>query len=125
MTDNTEKTSENGHADEQTEIAISYVKSNFFRVIHADGAWGGVSPHGDIHISFYSERAAIPDASKLTVSDKTGAINEEHVATSEIVREVESDVVVDLNTAIRIRAWLDDKIKGLQLLVKQAQEKNP
>jgi hypothetical protein len=113
---------ENGHQDEHTQLAVSYVKSNFFRVIHADGAWGGVSPFGDIHIAFYSERAAIPDSSKVIVSQKTGQVSEEHIATSELVREVESDVVVDLGTAIRIRAWLDDKIKGLQLLVKQAQD---
>lgn len=118
-----EAEADNGHQDEHTEIAVSYIKSNFFRVIHADGAWGGVSPFGDIHIAFYSERAAIPDTSKVRLSNATGQLSEEYSATSELVREVESDVVVDLATAIRIRAWLDDKIKGVQLMVKEAQEK--
>ena len=42
------------------ELPIHYVKSNFFRVVCADGAWGGFSPGGRLIINFYNERAPIP-----------------------------------------------------------------
>jgi hypothetical protein len=42
------------------EIAFEYIKSNLFRVIHADGAIGGVTPSGNLHLAFFSERPAIP-----------------------------------------------------------------
>lgn len=114
------KIEEKDHAS-QREIIFSYFKSRFFRVIHADGAWGGVSPRGDIHISFYNERMAIPDKSKLVVSE-TGQVQIEEVEhTSEIVREVEADIIVDLTTAIQLRKWLDDKIKALQAIISNAE----
>ena len=124
MAENPQKPTENGSDDDRIEVVINYVKSNFFRVIHADGAWGGTSPSGDIHMAFYNERSAIPDASRFTVSSKTAQIvkPEEYEASSSIVREVEADVVLDLNTAIKIRAWLDDKITHLQSLISEAQQ---
>lgn len=106
----------------QHEVRFEYIKSNFFRVIHADGAWGGISPRGNIHISFYNERAAIPDSSKLVVSDEGLVKPEEFQATSQLVREVEVDVIVDLQTAIVLSAWLNNKITILQEMVRNAQE---
>jgi hypothetical protein len=43
-----------------TEIEFDFIKSNFFRVIHVDGAFGGLSPNGFVHMALYSERRAIP-----------------------------------------------------------------
>jgi hypothetical protein len=108
---------------DQQEVTFNYFKSQFFRVIHADGAWGGVSPRGDIHISFYNERIAIPDKSRLRISESGTAVRpEEFESTSAIVREVEVDVVVDLTTAIQLREWLNNKIKTLETIIKMAQE---
>ena len=42
------------------ELEFDFIKSNFFRVIKADGAFGGISPNGSIHMALYSERSAIP-----------------------------------------------------------------
>jgi hypothetical protein len=108
---------------EQREVVIKYIKSNLFRVIHADGAWGGMSPHGDIHISFYNERPAIPDRSRFVVSEDQVVKSEEFEAESELVREVEIDVVVDLQTARSLRTWLDGRIVALEELIQKAQEK--
>lgn len=122
----TAETLENGVSSESVEsveVAIKYVKSNFFRVVHSDGAWGGISPQGNIHIAFYNERSAIPDISKLHISKQTSeqVKPEEFEAESKVVREVEVDVVMDLGTSIQLRDWLDDKIKKLQQLIVHAQ----
>lgn len=42
------------------QIRFNYIKSAQFRVIHADGAIGGVTPNGFIHMALFNERAAIP-----------------------------------------------------------------
>ena len=124
MDGNVSKAQENEPNEKEAEIVFSYFKSNFFRVVHADGAWGGLSPRGDIHISFYNERAAIPDTSRIAVSPATGEVlkPEEFVASSRFVREVEVDVVVDLATAYQLRKWLDDKIKTLEGVIAEAQQ---
>jgi hypothetical protein len=36
------------------------IKGNFFRVIHVDGAVGGITPSREIFFSLFSERGAIP-----------------------------------------------------------------
>ena len=113
----------NPQSNEQEEVSFSYIKSNYFRVIHADGAWGGISPRGDIHVAFYNERAAIPDFSKLVVSSDGRIIApEQFEATSELVREVEVDIVVDLVTAKGLQVWLADKIRSLEVRVQEAKK---
>jgi hypothetical protein len=108
---------------EQQEVTFNYLKSQFFRVIHADGAWGGVSPRGDIHISFYNERMAIPDKSRVVISESGNALKpEEFESTSAVVREVEADVVVDLTTAIQLRDWLNNKISTLEAMIRAVRE---
>lgn len=107
-------------SSDQHEVKFKYVKSNFFRVIHADGAWGGVSPRGNIHVSFYNERAALPDSSKLVVSDEGVVITPEKFhASSRVVRELECDVVFDFATAKSLQAWLNDKVKVLEGLIQK------
>ena len=48
----------NGH--QEHEVAFDFIKSEYFRVIHADGALGGPTPQGLVHMAFYSERPPIP-----------------------------------------------------------------
>ena len=99
-----------------TTVNFDYVKANDFRVVHADGAFGGVTPSGDsLAISFYSERFAIP----LRVThelQETGALGKEIKRQNRdaIVREVETMVVIDLNVALVLQKWLDDKIEELK-----------
>lgn len=109
-------------SNEQQEIHFRYVKSNFFRVIHADGAWGGLSPRGDIHMSFYNERGALPDSSVLTLGPDGPLKSEVAESKGDLIREIECDIVLDLATAIGLRRWLDDKVKELQAVLKAAQE---
>ena len=90
------------------------IKSNFFRVIHADGAFGGVSPNGYIHMSIYSERRALP---RLIVHEiEPDSLGKEvgREGRAGMVRELEVDVVLDEGTAIALRQWLGDKIEELQ-----------
>lgn len=99
------------------EIAFEYLKSNFFRVISASGAFGGLSPTGrEIHMAIFSERRAIPKKTVHSVS-REGKIGEEVIQKREVrggfIREIEVDLVIDLQTALRIQEWLQDKIQQL------------
>ena len=43
------------------ELSFDFIKSNYFRVICVDGAFGGVSPTGrSVHMAIYSERRPLP-----------------------------------------------------------------
>src|SRR5665213_2685191 len=77
-------------------LNIYNLKSAFFRVIHADGIWGHLNAHGNVHICFYSERSALPQVAVYPITD-SGNLGPECVEKRVIrdgpVRELESDVV--------------------------------
>ena len=110
---------------EQRELRFRYLKSHFFRVIHADGAWGGISPRGDIHMSLYNERWAMPDSSRIVLGDGDKVLSpEEYEMSGEVIRELEADVVVDLDTARRLYVWLGQKIEEFETLIREAQKRS-
>ncbi len=42
-------------------IEFHYRKSNYFRVIKVNGAWGGLTPQADVQMSIFSERLPLPE----------------------------------------------------------------
>jgi len=101
------------------EIEFDFIKSNFFRVIRADGAFGGIAPGGAIHMAIYSERQAIPTKTVHSLEGQQlgPEIPEKREGRSAVVREVEIDVVLELPQAIVFRQWLDERIMQLQQIV--------
>ena len=103
-------------------VEFHYIKSNGFRVVHADGAWGGPTPRGYIAVTFYSERAPLP---KLLVHElnSSGQLGEEVSRQSKkgYVREAEVQVMMDLGMAEGFVEWLQDKISTVQ---KRSVDKN-
>ena len=107
-----------------TSIDFHYIKSNSFRVVHADGVWGGPTPRGYLTMAFYSERHPIPQ--KLTHELKPeGTLGDPIVRETKqgVVREVEVEVVLDLEMAKGMFEWLKEKIEALDNLRVTQEEK--
>ncbi len=106
-------------------IEIHQQKSNFFRVVHADGAWCSVNAWQNIHMTFFSERYPIPSKVFFDLNDK-GVVVGENVSKREIkkdwFREMEVDVVLSLDAARQVRETLDRFIKILEDVAKSASE---
>lgn len=98
-------------------LQVHYVKSPMFRTIHADGIFGGVTSHLNIQMSFWNERTPIPQMIELEL-DENSIIGQEipdaRIAKQGLVREIDANVVIDLDTAIAFRDWLDTKIANLK-----------
>jgi len=95
-------------------IRFDYIKGNYFRAIHVDGAFGGSSPRGDIRMSVWNERWPIPQQMVYRLGDEGGVtdeLREKRIGRDAVIREVEVELVMDLEVAKNIRKWLDDKIK--------------
>lgn len=98
-------------------VRFHYIKSNYFRIVHVDGAYGGITPGGDISINFYSERNPIPQitAHIIKPDGRLGEeIPEEKITRNGIIREVEVGAVLDLSTAKALITWLQDKIEVIE-----------
>ncbi len=92
------------------QVKSEFIKANYFRVIHADGAWGGLTPSLHIQMALYSERTAIPHHMTQEVGDESKLITVKTEAKDEIIREVEVDVIMTVPVARALRDWLDEKI---------------
>jgi hypothetical protein len=98
-------------------VKFDYIKSNFFRVVHADGVFGGITPRLDIQMDVWSERQAIPKevVHELRPDGTLGEeMREERVVRDAIVREVEVGVVIDVGLAKSMINWLQEKIERIE-----------
>ena len=100
----------------ETPGAVDYhfIKAADFRVVHADGVWGGATPSRNIAIVFFSERLPLPTTVQHQINEG-GVIGDEVDRQSKtgIVREVEVEVIMNKATAIGIRGWLKRYIEEL------------
>lgn len=104
------------------EMPIYYVKSNFYRVIHTDGIYGGGTPTpGSIMMTVFSHRVPLPERS---VNDAFGnEIPQKRVARFGIENEMEVSLVMELSTAKVMRQWLDNAIKNTEEAMQTIQKR--
>lgn len=110
-----------------TSLTFDYIKSQFFRVIHADGVLGGGGPRRNIQLNFFNERLPIPqrEVYSLTKEHKLGAEQTEYrVARAGVVREVEVGVVMELPVAKELLKWLTVAIQSVEAMEKKRKEKH-
>src|SRR4051812_27435371 len=108
-------------------LLYHWIESQLFRVVHADGAWGGISPRGTIHFAFYNERQAIPQLSYRPIQIVGDVIQggpEKTIEAREgIVREIEVEIIMDYDTAVEFNDWLTNKIAQLKAASSNPQDK--
>ena len=97
------------------ELPVHFIKSNFFRVINASGAWFGGDGHGNLHVTFFNERTAIPKMVKLLVDDKGKVLAETFRESKQgIVREIEVDIIFSYKDAVAFYNALGENLKSIQ-----------
>lgn len=107
----------NGPSPEEQTVVFEYIKSQFFRVVHADGAIGGITPEGNVHIAFFNDRVAIPrvQVHKKNPDGTLGPlIPERTVVRPGIIREMDVDVVLSPDAVETIVKWLGDRLVDLK-----------
>lgn len=105
------------------ELPVHFIKSNFFRVVHSGGAWFGGDGHGNLHLTFFNERTAIPKSVILSVDEKGNVLAESHRDSKQgIVREMEVDVVFTFKDAVAFYHALGENIKSVQENQKKSNE---
>lgn len=106
----------------QRRIQFNYVKSQYFRVVHVDGALGGPTPQGYIHCAVYSERPAIPQITEHAVVGASLGPAEIIKGRMGFVRELDVDLMMSRATAMELRDWLTARIEELDKLQEAAED---
>lgn len=111
---NSKQPSDGAPSEPLTELKYDYIKSNLFRVIHADGLAAALTPQLNFFVHFWSERYPIPRR-VVHRFDPDGSLGDEILERREyrdaIIREVESAVVLDYEGAVKLRDWLNELIE--------------
>jgi len=98
-------------------VEFHYLKGPDFRAIHVDGAIGGITTKGFLHVALFTERAPIPQSTTFVVAPD-GLLGEEiteHRKTKEgVIRQMEIDLILNEDTANDLRNWLDQRLSEFQ-----------
>jgi hypothetical protein len=114
---------------EDIKVKFHYSKSNLFRVIHADGAWGGLTPDLQVFFSLFNSRPPIPQILGFNLKDGVGPLEEVPdmtVSKDGIVREVEVGVVMSLENVQALIDFLKGRLEAadkIKLMQSEAQTK--
>jgi hypothetical protein len=96
-------------------IEFHYEKTSQYRVVHVDGAIGGFTPRGDLHVALYSERVTIPKRTVHEVVD--GELHQtQQDGKRGFMREIEVSLVMDKETAAALHEWLGTQLKAVVTL---------
>jgi hypothetical protein len=92
------------------EITIKFTKARDYKIITANGVWGGVGPLGDVIFDFYVEKLEVPDTQRIKVEPNLPA--EELERQGEMhVRESQAGIILRPDIAHTIGKWLVEKAK--------------
>lgn len=90
------------------EIKITFKKAADYRIIPVTGAWGGVSPQGEIIFDLFVEKLEVPESVKIKV--EPGRPPVEMAREGQVhIRESQIGVVVRPDIARSLGEWLIQK----------------
>ena len=103
--------------NEPDRVKFHFVRSPFFRVVHSNGIWGGITPQLELSVTFYSQRFLPPQqvTHQLTPEGQLGTEIERDV-TEGVQREFEVEVLMSMQEARNLQRWLGAKIDEWQNL---------
>jgi hypothetical protein len=100
---------------EKERIKFDYIKGSHFRVVHADGISGSISPQGDyLQLVVWNERWPIPKQTTYQLkSDQSlgDEVLDERISRAAVVREVEISLVMDFDIAEGLHEMLTSILK--------------
>ncbi|WJH40200.1 hypothetical protein N7E02_26885 [Aliirhizobium terrae] len=99
-------------------VSIHYVKSSYFRVIYADGFFGGPTPSGNLRLAPYSDRQKMPGVTRLPVDERGNATGPEVSDDDKFAvdRSVECDLIMDFNATVNLFLWLESRVRELGVI---------
>lgn len=99
-------------------INFKYKYAEDYNPVYVNGAYGGISTRNEILVNFYLERSPIPKETDHEInadgslSDPV-AIKPENFENT-VIRYVSSGIVMNLETAKSINAWLSKNIEEME-----------
>ncbi len=99
-------------------IKIDWEYDKNYRVVAANGMWGGLTTRGDLHIDFFVESNRLPtsDEMSLVKQGESGAYKEQRTEPQQgaIVRRIQVGVLIPKQHVASFMRWFKDKHQQLE-----------
>lgn len=110
-------------------IKFKYIFKDNYNPKYVNGAFGGVSPRGEIVVNFYFERIALPNSQTFKVEKEKiqGEVTEEREPVdhnNSFVRVIENGIIFDYSNAKEFHRWLGEHLRKLEEINKDEVNKN-
>lgn len=98
------------------ELTFHYKKTESYRTYHADGFYGGLTPKGNLYMEIFLERRVTPKEEVYELGPQGNLAQNplRKEGLTGLIREIEAGVIMDYNTMVLLKNWLDGKIKEYQ-----------
>lgn len=112
-------------------VKFSYDKPEDYKPLYVNGAYGGMTPKGELMVHFFMEYADIPLEDDIPLDDKGRRINEETVRTIRkdvpsntlaLKREIRAGVIIPPQQIKNIATWMTDHLEKSGILVTEEEE---
>jgi hypothetical protein len=105
---------------EGAHVKFTYLKSDDYNVHFINGAYGGLTTHGDIVCNFFFEYKPLPESEELVnVGGKLEKPPEE-ISNPQFTREVKVGIILAPSEARIIAKWLNEKADAFEKIFKPA-----
>lgn len=104
--------SDDGTEEFPAVVSAEFRRTALTRVVHVDGAWGGLTPTGAISMALYSERTSIPTVLTYDL-DSHGNPTQRGAVTLQalgVTRDIEIEAIMTVAVAKALNTWLAQKI---------------
>lgn len=113
------RTSRNTRTSPTPSIQYRFAKSNDYRVVHADGAWGGITPQGNLSMGLFAERRSAPETVTYQMTE-TGLQETGRTGPQPTIRELQVEVVLSTEVARSLIGWLQGHVETAEKALAQA-----
>jgi hypothetical protein len=91
-------------------VKFTFRKAENYKTHFINGAYGGLSPHGDVICNFFFEYKTLPESEEAIVTDGKLTPVKNALQESEMTRELKVGVIMSPSEARIIAKWLNDKV---------------
>jgi len=101
-------------SEDENVLNFKYKFSEDYNPHYVNGAYGGISPTGEIVVNFYFERTPVPYEEKVQTEDGETVEVKPKNHEENMIRFVPTGVVMNLESAKSIHDWLGEHIEFLE-----------
>ena len=108
------------------EIEIKWEYDKDYRLVPANGMWGGITPRGDLRIEFFVEAISPPsDGETALFNEGKGRYKERPKGSRQavVVRQVQVGVMVSPHQIPSFAEWFKDKAQNATIVTENPSKK--